>query len=344
MINECKNCGGNLYFSPKDKGNVCESCGSVFSIKYDYNIIKNDFSQANSLNNKELNESIKSFECNSCGAKIALNKKELKSTCPYCGSSSISEDNEQKLININSIIPFAFDKHEALIKFHQRVLKSFYANKKIFRNLKKDDFKGLYVNAFVFDLNTNVQYDGVFSYTVTVRNSKGESRSVVRYKNVRGNFDRLFNNITIEANSHLNQNELSQIMPYDYSKAVKFDVEFTHGYGFEYHNEMFDDCFKKAENIVRNQIKKDLLKKYNCDKVESLNLGINYIDKKYNYCLLPVYFVNKKYKDKNYNVLMNGQSGALSNLPKSVGKILLTVFLVLGFVAGIVALIMFLTN
>ena len=31
-----------------------------------------------------------------------------------------------------------------------------------------------------------------------------------------------------------------------------------------------------ANLIIKNQIKKDLLKKYNCDRVESLKLNINY--------------------------------------------------------------------
>ena len=50
MINECKNCGGNVFFSPKDKGNVCENCGSVFSVKYDNNVVKKDFAEAKKLN------------------------------------------------------------------------------------------------------------------------------------------------------------------------------------------------------------------------------------------------------------------------------------------------------
>ena len=341
-MNECKNCGGNLYFSPKDVGKVCESCGSVFPIKYDYDVIKMDFSKAKDLNNNESEQSVNRFECKSCGASLVLNKKDIKATCPYCGSEVIEKIGNKKLVNINSIIPFSFDKEEALIKFHQRLMKNFYANKKVFKGLKQEDFNGVYVNAFVFDLNTNVQYDGVFSYTQTYRDRKGNSKSVVKYKNVRGTFDKFFNNLTIEANSKLNQNELNQILPYDYSKSVKFDVDFTYGYAFEYHNEMFDDCFIKAENFIKNQIKNELLKKYNCERVESLNLYINYTDKKYNYCLLPVYFVNKKHKDKNYNVLMNGQSGALSRLPKSVGKILLTIFMVLGLVAGIILLSVFL--
>jgi DNA-directed RNA polymerase subunit RPC12/RpoP len=193
MIYECENCGGNVLFSPKDKGNVCERCGSVFPIKYDYDVKKKDFSASNELNNTELLKAVKNVKCNSCGANMVLNKKEIKSICPYCGSSTIAEVGEQKISNIDAIVPFDFNKEDALIRFNDKVSRSFFANKKIFKGITKEDFNGVYVNAFVFDLNTKVQYNGVFSYTETYRNSKGESKSRTRYRNVAGVFDKFFN-------------------------------------------------------------------------------------------------------------------------------------------------------
>ena len=170
-----------------------------------------------------------------------------------------------------------------------------------------------------------------------------ERKTKTVYKHVSGLYNRFFDKLTVEANSNLHQEEMMQILPYDYSNNVKFDADFTHGYSFEHHNEGFEDCVVKAEGVMKEIVKKELLKKYNCDRVVSLDLKIKYIDKKYNYCLLPVYFVNKKYKDKTYNVLMNGQTGKLSGLPNSVLKILLVIFLSIGFVAGIVCLAMFLS-
>ena len=341
MINGCKNCGGNVYFSPKDKGNVCENCGSVFAVNYDRNVIKKDFSESKKLNDISVSKMV-NVKCGSCGASMMLHKNEIKAVCPYCDSATISEVGEQKMIDIDAIVPFAFNKDDALKVFNHQVSSNFFANKKIFNGVKKDDIKGVYINAFVFDLNTNIDYKGTFSYTESYKNSKGERKTKTVYKHISGSYNRFFDNLTVEANSNLNQNELMQILPYDYSQNVNFDADFTHGYSFEHHNEVFEDCFLKAEDIMKKTVSKELLKKYNCDRVVSLDLKINYTDKKYNYCLLPVYFVNKKYKEKTYNVLMNGQSGKISNLPKSVAKILLVIFIILGFIAGIICLAMFL--
>lgn len=342
MIYECKNCGGNIIFSPKDKGCLCVRCGSVFPIEYEIDNQKNDFSKAQQLNTTE-NSSVKGYRCESCGAHIVVEKNEIKSKCIYCGSSSIAKVGEDKLSNIDSVIPFAFDKKEALAKFNSKLNKKFYANKKVFKGLKADNFNGVYVNAFVFDLDIDVTYSGVFSYTQTYTDSKGRSQTRTKYRHVNGMFNKKIKDLTIESSSYLTQSELTQILPFDYSQAVKFKTEFTHGYAFEYHDELFKNCFEDAERIVKSKIQSELLSKYDCDRVESLDLIMNYQDKKYNYCLLPVYFVSKEYKNKTHKVLMNGQSGALSRLPKNVGKVLLTIFLILGIVAGIVALAMFMT-
>lgn len=343
MIIECKNCGGRVEFSPKNKGCICVNCGSIFPIKYNLGMKKYEFSQADNLNVTSNND-IKSFKCTSCGATVLVNKNEIKTTCMYCGNSSIAQVGENKMININSVIPFSFNKDEAVLKFNNSVMHSFFANKKVLKGVNIENFQGIYVNAFVFDLNVNAIYNGVLSYTETYRTKKGESRSRVVYRNVNGSLNKLFNNLAIESNSHINQEQLNQILPFDYSQAVEFKKEFTYGYAFEYHDEQFSKCFSRAETIVKNNIKSSILKKHGCDRIESLNLFIDYVDKKYNYCLLPVYFVNKKYKDKNYQVLMNGQTGALSSLPKNVGKIFLMILLIFGAAAGIIALIVFLSN
>ena len=54
MINKCENCGGRIIFSPKNKGNVCEKCGSVFSIEYVQSFDKNPFESAVPMENDKL--------------------------------------------------------------------------------------------------------------------------------------------------------------------------------------------------------------------------------------------------------------------------------------------------
>lgn len=343
MLKNCSNCGGKLYFSPKDKGNVCENCASIFPIDYEYKFVKKPFEENVPLDNDELLESLQNVKCSSCGANIMLNKFQMQSNCPYCGNSTIVKGKKKNLMYIDSIVPFAFSKTEALQKFKKILQKKFYANKKLFKNVTETDIVGAYVNTFIFDFNTSSQYYGVFSYTCTKTDKNGKSTTETCYKNVSGIYDRNFVDLSVEANSNLEQHELFSILPFDYTGAVVFKEDFMHNHILEYQDKMFNDCFKEAERISKKQIENDLLRKYNCDRIERLTLNTAYTDKRYNYCLLPVYFINRVVNEKRYKVLMNGQTGKVGKLPTSVLRVMLTILIAVIGVVGVILLCLFFT-
>ncbi len=344
MIENCKNCGGKLVFSPKDKGNICENCRSIFPIQYNYNFKKKPFEENVELKVDNFARSLKNIKCNSCGANMMLNKFQTQATCPYCGSTTIEESSKKRLMYIDSIIPFSFGKAEALKRLKKEVAKKFYADKKIFKNVSENEIYGAYVNTFVFDFNTATRYSGVLSYTKNIKDREGNSKTITEHKNISGIFDKTYRNLTVEANSNLEQRDLLSVMPFEYGSAVDFQDDFMHGYLLEYEDKMFNDCVDYAMHFIEKDVERELLKKYQCDSVVHLSLHTDYLDKKYNYCLLPVYFISKVEKNKKYTVIMNGQTGKVGRLPKNKFRVFLTILLSLGILVGFVLLILFMTG
>lgn len=340
-MNRCKNCGSRIFFIPNEKGNKCASCGSIFPIEYKYNFNKKPFSENVDLKVDNFAKNTKSLKCSSCGATMVLNKLQTQSNCPYCGNTSIVEGRKNKLMYIDSIIPFAFSKEDALKKFKTTLLSKFYVKKSVFNGVTEKNISGIYVNAFVFDMSVNATYSGVFSYTKTTKDKDGNTKYETVHKAVHGTYHKNFYNITVEANSNINQGDLHSIIPYNYNSAVDFKEDFTNGYILEYQDKMFNDCVTTAENIIESQIKSDLLRENGCDRIVRLSLNKTYLDRNYNYCLLPVYIVSNVYKDKKYTALVNGQNGKIGKLPTSAWRVLLTIFLVFGFIAGIILLCVF---
>jgi len=340
-MNSCKNCGSKISFVPSVKGNKCENCGSVFEAEYIYNFVKKSFNSREELKVDNFAKNIKSLKCNSCGATMVLNKLETQSSCPYCGNTSIIADRKNKLMYIDSVIPFSFSKEEALKKFKSTLSSRAYAKKSIYSGVTVKDINGLYVNTFVFDMDVIANYSGIFSYTKTVKDSEGNTKFETVNKHVSGTYYNTFNNVTVEASSHIQQSDLKSVMPFDYSQAVDFKEDFMNGYILEYENSMFDNCVKTAEDIIRKKIESDLLTEHCCTRIVSLNMKIDYTDKKYNYCLLPFYKLSKTYQGENCDVFINGQTGKVGKTPTSVGKILLTIFGILGIVLGFLLLAFF---
>jgi len=341
-MNSCKNCGGTILFSPKDKGNKCKSCGSIFKIKYDYSFDKNSYHEndikprINDLHSKTLRK----IKCNSCGANIALGKYDIQSLCPYCGNSEIVDNNKKWIIKIDSIIPFAFSKDEALRQLKDKVKKSFFCNKSIFKAVTNDDITGLYVNSLIFDIISTSGYNGTLSKTKTVKNNDGSTKTETVHFSVRGDIDYNLDNVVIEINSNLDQSEIAKVLPYDYKSAVRFREDFMNGYILEYQDKTVDQAFKDVRKLLDAEVREAIISKHNADSIVNLNLDTKIVDSKYNYSLLPIYFLNIKIKKNNYKLLMNGQTGKMSQLPKSGWKIFGIVASILAVVGLIVAFIL----
>lgn len=336
MLECCNNCGGRIEFEPRIKGNRCQSCGSVFPIEYDYSFNKNPFTKNLTPQSGKLLDVKHTYKCSSCGASMVLGKFSMQSKCPYCGMTEIVQSKFDDIPEINSIVPFAFSKDEIFKHLKTKVNKSFFVNKKIFRSLALSDFNGIYINAFIFDVDTKSIYTGTFNKSVKNKQDEIELKRVF----VAGEFDKSYKNITIEANSKLTQHEMVEILPYDYSKAVAFKEDFLCGYILEYQDRMLEECFQSAENYIKRNIRDSLLEKHKCDSIEMLNISTHYPYKRYNYCLLPVYFVNVKDKKTTHRILINGQNGKISRLPKNGWKIFWLIFLIsTGLLAAILPFI-----
>ena len=80
------------------------------------------------------------------------------------------------------------------------------------------------------------------------------------------------------------------------------------------------------------------------NNVVSLSIDSNFSNESYIYSLVPVYFVNFKYKNKEYFNLMNGQNGNIGGgLPYSKVKISFIVLLSIILVIGVPLLILLLS-
>ena len=339
MRGKCVNCGGKVIFSPKSRGSKCLSCGSVFPIDYVPYFGKKRFESLKDVKVDSLKGEVKAVRCSGCGVNMILTEDMVTAVCPYCGKPALSETKEGKLSQIDSIIPFEFGRKEALRKFKATIKARVFSNSKLFSKVSTDDMTGIYVNSLIFDLSANVHYSGTLSKVVTVQDDEGHNRTEVETEYVSGTYFGEVNDFPVSVDSFPNS-ALSEIMPFNYDGAVEFNEDFLTGYSLEYKDKLFKDSFKIAEDTLIGRAKSGILNQYGYDNIVSMDVDLDYVSKKYNYCLMPVYLYRVKKKDKKYLALQNGQTGKVGKIPKSPLKLLL----LLGGCVLFVALLIILTN
>ena len=327
---KCKNCGGNLIFSPKTQNLICENCGSEKEIIISGEIQKHNLNEK-AIQNKEYKEYVeqnKSFKCPNCGANVVLSKFEISQICPYCATALVVNNKNDYGLKPDAIIPFAFNENDASEIFANAVKKRFFAPRKFKKKLPENQITGIYIPCFGFEAETSSVYDGELYNNETETDSDGRSHTRKSYFHISGNWNYKYENVMVECSSQITQLQLKGFTPYKYGKQKPYNNSFILGYSVEQYDKEVHDCEEQYNYELNTLIKRDILKKYSYDGVGYLNIKTERNNEKFTYHILPVYKFEYDYNNKKYITYMNGQTGKVdNNLPKSKIKVALAILL-----------------
>ena len=328
---KCKGCGSTLRFSPSLQNLKCPSCEKVEVLEKVNTNKKHELSEAKEVKHESWINTSKMMRCQTCGAEIILNKLEFSSVCPYCGSSYVSKVNELPDFLPDKVIPFSFDEVEAGRRFKLQIKRKFYVPSSCKKNVKPENIIGTYIPAFSFDSNIKSEYNGVLR--------RKDENNENEYFTISGKHNSLQIDVIEENSSKITQGTLKKILPYNFSGAYDFSEGFLLGYVVEHYEDAFNVCLNKAKKEMEQKVRQEILSKYTYDGVKEFNMKCEFFNQKYQYMVLPIYQMNFFYRNKNYNIIMNGQSGKVGGkFPTSVLKVLFTIFGWLLVIALIVVL------
>lgn len=100
-----------------------------------------------------------------------------------------------------------------------------------------------------------------------------------------------------------------------------------------------DDAIGKMKQELNSMAGREIRRSY--DHARNIKISPRFYDETYKHLLLPIYATSYSYKNKNYTVIINGQTGKIQgDYPKSVAKII--VLIIIGLI--IIGLIMHFSN
>lgn len=204
----------------------------------------------------------------------------------------------------------------------------------------------MYIPYWTFDADVVCDYsaEGGKHRKVEVKKDDGktETRTETDWYNTHGRVKEFFDDVQVRGSKNLKESLLKGIEPYDTKKQlVSYSPEYLSGYGAECYTVSLDDAHREANNIMENELRelarKDVRKHY--DEVRNVRIAPDYRDETYKHILIPVYSTAFTYANKNYTVLVNGQTGKIKgSYPKSPVKIGIIVAIIAAIVALLIAL------
>ncbi len=343
----CANCGAELKYKPGSHQLACDYCGYEEFIEGS----KSSFEELELqhylkvVGENAFTDTIQLLQCKNCGANQHAEEHYKSLHCVYCGEPLILEDaQEEGWILPGALVPFQLDAQRARQIFKKWVDDLWFAPNTLKKAaLDPEGLHGLYVPYWTFDANLFASYQGqrgdYYYETQTYRSNKGKQTRQVRktrWTYASGTVEGFVDDILINASQRRSREIPSKITFWNLKDLVPFNSKFLSGFVTEKytlslkqgHHQSFQEAKKMAYTWIRRDIGGDAQRVAHAD--------IKLSKETFKHVLLPVYISAYRYKGKEYQFYINGQTGAVTGTrPYSFWKI----FFLVVFILVIMALI-----
>lgn len=246
-------------------------------------------------------EGLNVFSCGDCNAVFGVNGGAAKS-CIFCHGNNVLPAQSFNM-DIGGVVPFKVSRSKAIQDYKSKVMLNpvipfAFKSKKIINSIKKT-----YIPGYLYDTVTS----GDVNLLGVDNGSEGKMKFDVSY-----NTSVEHNNVFYKSTSKINERVFNAVGDYTFTDITSFDVNnIGHCYLLsndmnkeDINTKMEDNCKKHVLAMTRKNVKHQMKKIQD----NSLSTRINNLSG----VLVPVYFLNVKYQNKDYVYIMNGENGKSS--------------------------------
>lgn len=292
----CPSCGANLEYNVRKKSWVCGYCRKMHN--------------SNNLRRKKtVKDNINEATCPTCSAKLLVDNNIISNKCIYCKTNIVVNKTNDSISMPDKIIPFSITKDMAIDEVNTIINKKRLLPKDF--KIIGDDIQAIYVPFWLYSNK----------YKVIVRD---------KYFRILKRTEMSFNLIPYDANTHIDNKITKSIEPFNYDYLIDFDSAYLSGVVAQKYDVLSDigeddinkRCITSIYEFISNKNSKFYVK-------DAQRINETLINQNKYYALFPIWFLNTKYKNNEYLIVINGQTGKIvGNLPIDKTKYTLITFLI----------------
>ncbi len=347
---QCPACTGPLHFSSASGKLECDYCGSVFDPAEIEALYADKAEAARAAANAEAQkqaekkakpspedgewdtaaagsdwgdelDSLRAYNCPSCGAELICDETTAATSCPYCGNPTVVPGQLGGVLKPDYVIPFKLDKAAAVEALGRHYRKKPFLPKAFSAQNHIEEVKGVYVPFWLFD--ADAQGDATYHGTRTHTHREGDYEvTTTEHFNIRRSGRAAFRRIPVDGSTKMPDEHMDSIEPFDYSELKDFSLAYLPGYLADKYDVSAGESTDRADKRCRSSME-DILRGdvHGYATVTQTGSNIRLRRGAVKYALLPVWILNTRWKDRDYLFAMNGQTGKLvGDLPVAKGK------------------------
>ena len=341
---KCPNCNADLRFNPKKQGFSCEFCDSFFTVEECKSA--NEQMQAETEEKipaqKEFAEGNQVFICQSCGAELITDFNTTATECVYCHNPIVLKGRLSGEYRPSKVIPFKIEKQKAEEIFHAWCAKRKFLPKDFVSDSQLLHLHGVYVPFWVADCDIHGYMQAECKKTKHWTSGDYRYTEVQEFQAVR-DASLKFEGIPADGESKIPDDLMEAIEPFDYRETKNFEMAYLSGFLSDKYDVNKQQVFPRVKNRAVNgsdQMLRSSMVGYSSVRVTNSEMSV--LRTKWQYMLLPVWFMTFQYHDKRYDFAINGQTGKQAGTPpldqKKLALVCTLIVLagtILGFLGGL---------
>ncbi len=344
VIYKCPNCDAALTFDAEKQRFVCEFCISDFSEEDLSESEAQEKAERFEAENAEFCGELNEYNCPSCGAEIVTDKSTVVHYCYYCHNPVVLSDRVSGVMKPSKIIPFKFDKKEAVNIFLRYAKKKLFLPRDYFSAENVELLSGVYYPFWVVDADAEGSLNAIAHKVRTWRVGNYRYTETSNFAVKRGGALH-FEDISASAIKEEDKAMLEGVLPYPLDAYSEFSMPYLLGYSAKKRNIEREELSGEVRDRMHGYTQSLLMRTVNnYTSVETPTVGINIKASRWEYAMLPIWILTYRKKGKKnkkvYTYAMNGHTGKIyGELPVSIPKLALLFGSVLGAVTLILTLI-----
>lgn len=319
---KCPQCGASTRFDVTVGGIACEHCGYATNPQAEIVGLQAQVMEftLETLSKAELGWGVarQEMHCNSCGADMAIPAKAISVTCPFCASNKVNvREAPDDQLRPRFLIPFKIQPESTRAIAQKWLGQGWFHPDELGASAMVERFSGIYLPFWTFsakiksDWKAQVGYETQESYYDSSDKSwKTRTRIDWRWENGQVKVD--ISNFLVCGSSHISEKLIEQVQPFELRDLVNYAPDFLAGWQAQTYDLTLPKAWEVSKTDMREQAKKACHKAIKSSHVRNFNMTADFADETWRYVLLPVYVTAYKFENKIYQVMINGQTGAIA--------------------------------
>lgn len=346
---QCPACTGPLHYAAESGKLECEYCDSSFEIaEIEALYAKKEEQAAENFEQEPVDDtpwdssdmsgewgdeaqSMRVYNCPSCGAELLCDETTAATACPYCGNPTVVPGQFSGALRPDYVIPFRIEKNNAISILKNHFKGKLFLPKTFFDAHTIEKIQGIYVPFWLYDGEVSGTFRFDAANVRVYRQHDWEITEISHFDVVRGG-GISFEKVPVDASSKMPNEYMDSIEPFDYTAMKPFSTAYLPGFLAEKYDVSVEDSNKRADDRCVESLEtaiRDSVIGYTRCSLRTRNVSLK--RGKVHYALLPVWLLNVTWNQKNYLFAINGQTG------KSVGSLPVSLPKALAFFAGLSA-------